>query len=351
MSDMTLSLAIKRFRDFCVSELHGKPGSKGWTKIDGNRLCKTCGQKRRRTLYALINEDSAVYLKCFRASCNLKRFATYEDFIDLGFNDTEAIKMLVDRSNRMNIHTFSSGDTRPIIIQDRAPSQAQVDYFNKRTGLKLTYNDVFKYRLIPNITETMKENFDEDDPIYEKFIALNLSDDKDAMTFATSDWGTINYRNINKNIKVILNLADNVSNNGYTLERYEEGNENIKTLVFTEGIFDLINVYNFYAYIYGAKYVATMGFQSLKNDIVYWYKQHLDTVERLIIFADSDISLPYGNLKTYDKNAIDGVIRALDEELGEDAFKEIVLVYNSKSKDFGDRSLPIEPKLETLRQR
>ncbi len=344
---MSVSLATKKFRDFCVAELHGKVGSKGWTKIDGSRLCTTCAKKKRRTLYALINEGSSVFLKCFRASCDLKRFATPQDFDDLGFTDKEAIKVLMNKTNRIDIQSYST-DSRPIIVQDRIISDAQKQYFKKRTGIDLKYEDVFKYRIIPNLHEVITENFDEDDIVMEKFNAMNIKNDKNAVTFATDNYSTVNYRHIFKNQKVIFNLSDGVSNNGYTLER--EGEDGIKTLVFTEGIFDLINVYNFYAYIYGAKYIATMGFQSLHSDIVYWYQQHIDTVERLIIFADSDKDLPYGN-KTYDKFAIESMLKAVAFDIGEDAFKEIVIVYNTKSKDFGDRSLPIEPKLITYKGR
>lgn len=344
MSEMTVSMAIKKFRDFCLTELHGRCGSKGWTKIDGNRLCSTCGKKRRRTLYALINEGSAVYLKCFRASCELKRFATFEDFIDLGFNDREAIKVLLDKTNRFDIKSYGDS-SRPIIVQDRIMSNEQVKYFEARTGIVPKYEDVYKYRIIPNLYSVMTENFDEDDPEITKFNSMNIKDDKNAITFATENYSTVSYRHIFKNQKVIFNLTEiNSSNTGYTLERADEDTGEIKTLVFTEGVFDLINVYNFYAYIYGAKYIATMGFQSLHADIVYWYQQYIDTVERLIIFADSDIDLPYGN-KMYDKVAIENMLKSVAKDIGEDAFKEIVIVYNTKSKDFGDRQLPIEPKL------
>lgn len=346
MAEMSVELATKKFRDFCVSELRGRCSSKGWTKIDGSRLCSTCARKKRRTLYALINEGSAVYLKCFRASCDLKRFATYEDFEDLGFTDKEAIKVLMNRTNRIDIREYNT-DSRPIYVGDRILSKEQRDYFKKRTKLDLTIEDVYKYRIIPNLFTVMDENFDDDDPIMDKFISMNIQSDKKAIAFATSDYSTVSYRHVFRNQKVIFNLSDN-QNNGYTLERYAEGSDEIKTLVLSEGIFDMINIYNFYAYIYGAKYIATLGFQSFLSDIVYWYRQHIDTVERLILFVDSDKDLPYGN-KTYDKYAVDNLIKNVKKELGEDAFKEIHIVYNTKSKDFGDRSLPIEPKIVTVK--
>lgn len=345
--EMSVAVATKKFRDFCVAELHGKCSSKGWTKIDGSRLCSTCARKKRRTLYALINEGSAVYLKCFRASCDLKRFATYQDFDDLGFTNQEAIKVLMDRTNRLDIQKFGV-DTRPIIVGDRILSREQRDYFKKRTGLELTTDDIFKYRLIPNIFQVMYENFDDDDPILEKFASMNIREDKLAVTFATDDYTTLSYRHTKYNQKVIFNTNDEQSNNGYTLTRTEDIRD-IKTLVFTEGIFDLINVYNFYARIDGALYCATLGFQSFHSDIIHWYLQHLDTVERIIVFADADKELPYGN-RTYDDIAIKKLLNNVNKEIDLTSV-EIDLVYNKSSKDFGDRSEPIDGEVIVFKQK
>lgn len=340
MSDnMSVSVATKKFRDHCVSELHGKISSKGWIKIDGSRLCSTCLVKKRRTLYALVNESSPVYLKCFRASCDLRRFATPEDFEILGFNNKEAIQVLINNNNRLNISTYNN-DSRPLVIEDRIMSDVQLDYFKTRTRQTLTPELVYRYRIIPNISQVINDNVDEDDPTYEKFKSMNIYNDKNAITFATDDYGTISYRHCKRNQKLIFNLNDK-ANNGYVLERREEEKE-IKTLVLTEGIFDIINIYNYFAYIDGAKYIATLGFQSFFSDIIYHYTQHIESVERLIIFFDSDKELAYGK-RTYDENAAKGLIKRLDNELGINAFKEIVFVYNKATKDFGDLSKTIDP--------
>ena len=345
--EMSVSVATKKFRDFCVSELNGKCSSKGWTKIDGSRLCNTCARKKRRTLYALINEGSAVYLKCFRASCELKRFATYQDFEDLGFTNKEAIKVLMDRTNRLDIQRFGI-DTRPIIVSDRIISREQRDYFKKRTGIELTPSDIFNYRIIPNIHQVMCENFDEDDPILEKFNSMNIRDDKNAVTFATDDYTTLSYRHTSYNQKIIFNTNDEQSNNGYTLIRTDTIKD-IKTLVFSEGIFDLINIYNFYGRIDGALYCATLGFQSFHSDIIHWYLQHLDTVDRIIIFADADKELPYGN-RTYDDIVIKRLFNNINKEIDLTSV-EICLAYNKASKDFGDRSEPINGEVVVFKQK
>lgn len=341
MAEMSIAVAVKKFRDHCISELDGRMSSKGWIKIDGSRLCMTCARKRRRTLYVMVNEKSPVFLKCFRASCDLKRFATQEDFQLLGFNDNEAISVLINNSNRLNISSYSN-DTRPIIVEDRIPSDQQRSYFKTRTKIDLTPDIMFEYRVIPNIYQVMKDNYDDDDELYQKFMSMNILDDKLAITFATDDYGTVSYRHTQKNQKVIFNLNDN-PNTGYVLERHDD-EPSVKTLVLCEGIFDLINIHKYFAVIDGAKYIATLGFQSFFHDIVHHYKQHIDSVERLIIFLDSDKELPYGK-RTYDKIAVDNLMKRLSYEIGSDAFQVITFVYNSVSKDFGDLSTPIEPKL------
>lgn len=336
--EMTVELATKKFRDFCVAELNGKISNKGWVKINGERLCNTCAMKKRRTLYALVTESSPIYLKCFRASCDLKRFATMDDFAQLGFRDQEAIQVLINNQNRLNINYYGS-DTRPILIQDRIVSNEQIAYFKKRTKMLLTPDLIFKYRIIPNLYDVMKDNFDEDDVHMEKFLSMNIKDDKLAITFATDDYATVSYRHTKRDQKVIFNLSDSV-NNGYVLDRLED-KDKIETLVLCEGIFDIINIHKHFAIIDGTRYIATLGFQSFYSDIIHHYKQNIDSVKQLILFLDSDKELPYGK-RTYDKFAVDNLMKKLKYELG-DVFEKITFVYNSATKDFGDLSEKIEP--------
>lgn len=345
---MELNLAIKKFRDFCHKELNARGGNKNWYKIDGGRICSECPRHKRRTLYAYIADGSGVYLKCFRASCELKRFATLQDFHDLGFNDEDAIKILLDKSNRSDIRQFSS-DNRPIIVSDWIPSKDQAEYFKARTGVKLQNIDHLKtYRLIPNIYQVLTENFDEDEPIFVSLESIGVTKpDKNAMTFATEDFTTFSYRHIKKNnLKLVLNPDKDNVNTGYTLSRTSTGE--IKTLVVTEGVFDLINIYTKFGIIDNAKYIATFGFASFESDILYHFKQHIDTVKSLVIFADSDKETPSGQ-KTYDEQAYRRLIKKFDSVVGQDAFENIVIVYNTASKDFGDMREPITPKIVEVR--
>ena len=339
MEKMSITLATKKFLDFIHKELNAKGGTKGWYKIDGSRICNECIRHKRRTLYAYVSEGSGVYLKCFRASCELKRFATYNDFVDLGFKDKEAITVLLDRTNKIDIRNYNKS-YRPIIISDKRVSKEQRDYFALRTGIQLDDDRVTKYRIIPNVIQMVKENFDEDEPFYGKFFSMGIYGEKSAITFATEDYSTISFRHIKYNKKLVFNTADDVINNGYTLTRGEE--DKIDTLVLTEGVFDLINVYNRYAILDNAKYIATFGYASFFSDVIHWYKQYITSIKRLIIFADSDIEIGFDNF-TYDKKMYNSLFKKLDIEIGEDAFEEIFVVYNTKSKDFGDISKPIEP--------
>lgn len=343
--NMDISLAIKRFRDFCHAELDAKGGAKHWYKIDGSRICNECTRHKRKTLYAYIKEGSGVFLKCFRASCELRRFATLQDFHDLGFHDEEAIKTLLDKSNRSDTRQFSL-DKRPIIVSDWMPSKEQLEYFKSRTNIKLRdVAHVQSFRIIPNIYQVLHENFDDDEPIIHasELVGVDKSA-KDAITFATEDYSTFSYRHIKqKNKKLVLNPDKDNVNTGYTLTR---GND-VKTLVVTEGVFDLINVYTKYAILDNAKYIATFGFASFVSDIIYHYKQHITSVKSLIIFADSDIKLENGKF-TYNKQAYNKLIKTLNDNLGDDAFENIVIVYNKASKDFGDMRETIQPEINTV---
>lgn len=345
---MELNLAIKKFRDFCHKELNARGGNKNWYKIDGGRICSECPRHKRRTLYAYISDGSGIYLKCFRASCELKRFATLQDFHDLGFNDEEAIKVLLDKSNRSDVRQFSS-DSRPIIINDWLPSKEQAEYFKARTNIKLrNVEHVQQYRLIPNIYQVLYDNFDEDEPIIHALQYTGLTKpEKMGITFATDDFATFSYRHIKKNsLKLVLNPDKDNVNTGYTLTR-DDGGE-IKTLIVTEGVFDLINIYTKFGVINNAKYIATFGFASFESDILYHFKQHIDTVKSLVLFADSDKVTPTGQ-KIYDEHAYKRLIKKLDSVVGPDTFENIIIVYNTASKDFGDMREPITPKIVEVR--
>ncbi len=379
---MTLEDAVFKFRRHLEDHYNGKQGSREWMKCDCRTICNACTNKRYKPFYISVTGESPIYMKCFKISSDINRFATPEDFEAFGFTDKEAIKLLVDRNNRVKIKHLDTS-TRPIIVNDYIMSSAQQNYWKKRTGKvpdinELAYyrficdidsvmnenfepesdeyisykatgnywkkrtgkvpdiNELAYYRFICDIDSVMNENFEPESDEYISYKATGIRPGKTGCTFLTSDYGMVSYRGIDDGKKIKFNINSNTSY-GYTLQR----GHIVKSLVIAEGIFDIINIHNIFAYMDEALYCAALGFNSFENDICYWYQQHVDTIEQLIIFADSDIKQSYGHY-TYKSFAINNLVKRLKERLGETAFKRIYVCYNAKGKDFGDLSSPIE---------
>lgn len=332
---MTLEDAVIKFRRHLEDHYNGKQGSREWMKCDCRTICNACTNKKYKPFYISVTGESPIYMKCFKISSDINRFATPADFEAFGFRDTEAIKLLVDRNNRMKIKHLDTS-TRPIIVNDYIMSVSQENYWKKRTGKVPDMSELSYYRFICDIDSVMNENFEPESEEYTAYKTTGIRPGKTGCTFLTSDYGMVSYRGIDDGKKIKFNISKNVSH-GYTLKRGEE----VKSIVIAEGIFDIINIYNIFAYMNDALYCASLGFNSFENDICYWYQQHCDTVEQLIIFADSDVKMSYGHF-TYKSFAINNLIKRLSERLGEDAFKKIFVCYNAKGKDFGDLSSPIE---------
>lgn len=332
---MTLEDAVLKFRRHLEDHYSGKQGSREWMKCDCRTICNACTNKRYKPFYISVTGESPIYMKCFKISSDINRFATMSDFEAFGFTDTEAIKLLIDRNNRFKIKNLDT-NTRPIVINDYILSTTQNSYWKKRLGFNPTLEDIMFYRFIPDIDTVMTDNYEPESEEYMSYKATGIKPGKTGMTFLTTDFGMVSYRGIDDSKKLKFNLSRNTSH-GYTLKRGEE----VKSLVLAEGIFDIINIYNIFARMDNTLYCASLGFNSFENDICHWYQQHIDTVEQLIIFADSDRKLQYGKY-TFKDYPINNLIKRLGDRLGEDAFKKIYICYNSKGKDFGDLSSPIE---------
>ena len=332
---MTLEDAVLKFRRHLEDHYSGKQGSREWMKCDCRTICNACTNKKYKPFYISVTGESPIYMKCFKISADINRFATPADFEAFNFTDKEAIKLLVDRNNRIKIRHLDTS-TRPIVINDYNLSVSQQGYFKKRIGKIPTIEDLVQYRFICDIDTVMSENFEPDSEEYISYKSTGIGPGKTGCTFLTSDYGMVSYRGIGDGKKVKFNISKN-SSHGYTLKRGDE----VKSLIIAEGIFDIINIHNLFAYMDNALYCASLGFNSFENDICYWYQQHCDTVEQLIIFADSDVKMNYGHF-TYKSYAIKNLITRLNNRLGEDAFKKIYVCYNSKGKDFGDLSSPIQ---------
>ena len=86
---MTLDEASELWFKFMYAELNPRKSQNGWYKITGDRICSECPRHKNRSLYIWYQKDKRPFLKCFRASCTIRRYITVEDFTDFGFEADE----------------------------------------------------------------------------------------------------------------------------------------------------------------------------------------------------------------------------------------------------------------------
>jgi hypothetical protein len=328
---MDLNQAHKLFLDFVRSELKGKGGYyTGWIRIDGSRICDECTKHKRKSLYILMKEGFRPFLKCFRISCDIKRYITREDFNNFGFTDKEAIKCLLDDTISYNTKTERDiKNSVPLIITDYNLDKVQAKYLKDRTWLEDDYDTINKFRIIPNLADAIYETYENDPETLAKFGETNIKSNKHNITFASENYNMYFYRDI-FDPKIKLKFST-----GTTEPYILKNSDDPSYLVVAEGVFDIINAYTKFAVIDKAVYIATGGAQAIFNEICNVYAQYVETLENLILFADSDIKIGE-NKYNYDKKFYNNLIKKLDKTLGKNAFKHIFIVYNKKSKDFGD---------------
>lgn len=330
--------SYKLFLEFVRSELKGKGGHyTGWIKIDGSRICNECARHKRKSLYIMLKEGFRPFLKCFRITCDIKRYITRADFAAFGFENKEAIKSLIDDTVSYNIKSERDlSNSIPLIITDETFDSVQSKYFEARTNIELDEYSAKEYRIIPNLAEAIAETYEDDHETIAKFGETKIQSNKHNITFATENYNLFFYRDIFAS-DIKLKFAT-----GTTEPYILKTSDTPEYLVVAEGVFDIINVYSKYASVDHGIYVATGGAQAIFNEICNIYAQHIETINTLVIFADSDIKL--GEHKyTYDKKFYNNLFKRLKETLGDNAFKSIYLVYNKKSKDFGDMREEILP--------
>ena len=336
---MTLDEASELWFKFMYAELNPRKSQNGWYKITGDRICSECPRHKNRSLYIWYQKDKRPFLKCFRASCTIRRYITVEDFTDFGFDNTDAIVNLLKASKvDSNIKEWQL-KTKPVIVQDKVLSKYQIDYLMKRTGIQFNPALIQFYRVVPNLYQTINDTLDESDTDdLNKFNVLGIRNDKRGITFATRDYRMFMFRSIFGNYKVKYALEKDY---GYTL--YRGVPDHVDTIVITEGIFDIINIYNYYHKNKNTLYIASLGAESMMECLSYWYRQHVETVKNIVIYADSDV-VEENNKFTYNANFYKKFISIIDKRIGLDNVNKITLCYNRKSKDFGDISLEIEKK-------
>lgn len=330
---MNRQTALDKLLDFMHAELGTPYNMNPWKIMRGDRICLECTKHKRSTLYMLVTEEAPLIFNCFRASCGMSRLVREKDLLDLGFRDTEAIAALINSDITKKVRTYNTASSH-IVVRDLILTADQLEYFNKRCGFYPSYDDIAKYRIIPNIREVMYDNKLNNSPagleVYNKLTSMS---DKISITFTNDDFDMFMTRSIVTHFRGLFTTNKDKRFLGYTLKRGEK----IKNIVMCEGIFDIINIYNRFAIIDDTLYIATCGFNNTIPILKYYYRKHIDTLETFIIFMDSDIKLDNGKYM-YKKYMLNNILKGIKKEIGENAFNTMWMVYNTKSKDFGDMS-------------
>lgn len=334
---LDVSGAYQLFIDFIMDKLRGKRASNGWYNIRGDSFCSNCAAHVRSALYVLAKEGSPPILNCFRAGCCERKLMSASDFIRIGFENQEAVKVILDESAKVSRNSLVKHDRNPLVrTVELSVYQKQILRDRCNFSTKDLQEAVDKYRLIPNLIKVIDDNY-HDEATLKKFEYLRqVSQNGNVIVFATNDYNTFTIRS--DKFKGMISISESVFS-GYTLK--SDIFEKAESLVITEGVFDLLNIKRFYANIDNGVYIASLGFTNMFNLIKRYYCKYIETVKTLIIFADSDVS--NGSSFSYDKRMYNNLLKKISKELGDDAFKEIYIIYNQASKDFGDFRCDILP--------
>ncbi|MGL5315645.1 MAG: hypothetical protein ACRC92_20490 [Peptostreptococcaceae bacterium] len=341
---MDIREAIKKLRHFLIRSCNGKVQASSWINIDGKRICNECCRHQRSALYIYVSETSPLFLKCFRANCDLRRLCTPEDLDSLGFKDAEAIKAIMNNTNRTKFEFKGNSDDRDVLlISTTELSEKQRSYFYSRCNFIPTEDDIKTFRILPNFREVVFENLSLDSNFMENYLKIfNEKNTNEYIAYFTNDNKKFYFRSITNTSFVSkgqLSIGSSTSPHIYSVTRGYP----VYDIVLCEGFFDMVNIYNKFAILDNATYSCTGGFAQMESHITELYKRNIDTAKRLIIFADSDAKNPYSGRPTLDEKAYKELFKRIYRKIPETAFQEIMIVFNKASKDFGDLRDPIQP--------
>ena len=366
---------LETFRHHCIdSDLKARVSRNTFYKIDGSSVCNKCASSKRKTLYLIIADNSVIIIKCFRASCQLelstekhvgyadnsraRALSSMQDFKDLGFNDEEAIRGILDTSSIVysRIASVRDYDNKLMIDYDVPISTDASEYFKLRTGMVCDRNTANKYGVIPDISAVLSDNdiqlesnhryfFEERGCYVSKFNSISfIMDNNYIFTRKLPNSGSTS----SFNMSIIHTISDDKSS-GYVLN--PSNSKEISTLVIAEGMFDIINAEHIFANgIPDTLYVATTGWEKTAAIIEDTYINHITTLKSLIIFMDSDIMYDGLDNET-----------SIEEEMVRCSYKvylvrllfikliskgidipNVFICYNKTYKDIGDMSKPID---------
>lgn len=250
--------------------------------------CPFCGDSpdpKSKHFYISLREGQPHFYNCFK--CNSKGIVNSKFLRMISIYDNNAMEdidrynkstMIVDNNSRFN---YTKTKNIKNIIVDNELSRMKLLYINKRLGLNLNLEDLFKLKICPNILELLRinniNNFTRDIRVMED---LN----KYFVGFISYDNNFINLRNLMPEDKVNKFIAKryiiyNVFGDQSNSERFYTVPTNIDitkhvNINIAEGVFDILSVkynlnpnnneQNVFTAICGKNYMSAIEFYLCK---------------------------------------------------------------------------------------
>jgi hypothetical protein len=267
--------------------------------------CPYCGDSQRdlRKARFYIEMESPFRYYCFNDNCHASGVLNSETLNKLEIYDStldEYIGKLNKESRKGFKIKIRNNKNTKYEIKNRDSDQFKFDYLNKRFGFN--YDDKYwveNYKIVANVDEFIKENKVRINPKMNNFIKTI---DSDYLGFLSSDKTHCVFRDVTGNHEKMRYWNWNIydisegAHKFYTIPRQIDLMTEELTLVMTEGVMDIISVYeNFYkddivdstSYAFAA--AAGKGFETVLN---YFIKLGFLKL-KLIIYSDNDVNINY----------------------------------------------------------
>ena len=293
--------------------------------------CPYCGDSRKHSNkgHLYITTNAPYLFRCVK--CETSGRVNDKFLHDLGCYDNDVL-LEVLRANReerqqnrdktVKIEPKKKNITLPIV--DSAQSRACLAYFNNRYKTNYDLDTIVnRFKVVCDIDAFVTEN-----KLYFECKYFNL---RNAIGFLSADKTYVIFRDITgmQNIRYYnLQLVDNEipHSKRYTISSPIDIMKDQITLVMTEGIFDIIGVYNKFYKDYDKNdviFCATCG-KSYTTAIMQYIKQGFLNLN-IIIYSDADVDYKWYIDKVKNSNKI---MQLLNNS-------KITIYYNTLDKDFG----------------
>lgn len=305
--------------------------------------CPYCGDSLNNAKDAHFYINNYAPFKFYCQKCNVTGLFSDSVLIHMGLFNAELSsklsKCIVDYKINLNKRygsTFESyfSDKKNLDIlpnQYNAKEIRKIDYINGRLGIDISSNnDIEKYKIILNLTDFLNNNGVpyKNNKTPEELRKIDVIDDH-YVGFLLTDKNMIVFRNINSgeeerycNFKV-YNETYNISKKFYVISNDIDLSSNVFNLYLTEGIFDIIGVYN---HIYNQQMKSNDIFIGCKGKSYNFVINSLKDIGilncNINIYSDSDVNVKWFQDKLMRFNTIARL-------------NGINLYYNNVSKDFG----------------